>query len=76
MCVSCIDLCIAILLPCRLVFRLGKKFWISHSFSTSITIVFKVAPIFQAVSYVENLCVMKYLHVTTPKEDLLNISIA
>ncbi len=30
-CVSCIDSCIAILLPYRLVYRLGKKFWISHS---------------------------------------------
>ncbi len=30
-CVSCIDSCIVILWPYRLVYRLGKKFWISHS---------------------------------------------
>ncbi len=33
LCVSCIDSCIAILLAYRLVYRLGKKFWISHGLS-------------------------------------------
>ena len=38
-CVSCIDSCIAIFLPYRLVYRLGKKFWISHSLTAKVIVV-------------------------------------
>ena len=35
--VSCIDSCIAIFLPYRLVYQLGKKIWISHSLTLMTT---------------------------------------